>query len=223
MAKDNDLATRRARAHTVYQTKDGTRVPGVTTIIRVMDKPALVPWANRLGLQGIEVSKYVDELADVGKLAHYLIEGHLKKTTPELGDYSKNQIDLAENSFLKFLDWQKRAGAEFLASELELVSEQYRFGGQIDIIARINGVVQVVDIKTAKAVYDDMFTQVGGYFVLAAEHGYAPQAARIVRVGRNENEGFEDKPIIALDLHVRRFHVCRDLYNVNNQIKAAGK
>ncbi|GAI86127.1 unnamed protein product, partial [marine sediment metagenome] len=38
--------------------------------IGVLNKPALVPWANNLGLQGINVKDYVDDKADIGTLAH---------------------------------------------------------------------------------------------------------------------------------------------------------
>ena len=51
---------KRAKAHTAYKTAGGQRVPGVTTVLGVINKPALVPWANQLGLQGINSSTYVD-------------------------------------------------------------------------------------------------------------------------------------------------------------------
>ncbi|MBA7569795.1 hypothetical protein ES708_11536 [subsurface metagenome] len=60
-------------AHIIYRTRSGQSVPGVTTILSVLNKPALVPWANRMGLQGIDVAKYVDDKAAIGTLAHYLI------------------------------------------------------------------------------------------------------------------------------------------------------
>ena len=47
------------KAHTRYELKDGTYVPGTTTITGLENKPFLVPWANRLGLEGIAVgNKY---------------------------------------------------------------------------------------------------------------------------------------------------------------------
>jgi len=54
---------KRSRAHITYKLADGVPVPGVTTILSVLNKPALVKWANNLGLQGIDSSKYVDEKA----------------------------------------------------------------------------------------------------------------------------------------------------------------
>ena len=35
-----------SQAHTVYKTADGIRVPGVTTVLGVLNKPALIKWAN---------------------------------------------------------------------------------------------------------------------------------------------------------------------------------
>ena len=44
---------KKANAHTQYKLVDGTKVPSVTTVLGILNKPALVKWANNLGLQGI--------------------------------------------------------------------------------------------------------------------------------------------------------------------------
>ena len=41
--------TRKAKAPQHYHLSNGDRIPGVTTILAVINKPALVPWANGLG------------------------------------------------------------------------------------------------------------------------------------------------------------------------------
>ena len=218
----NKKAAKKSRAHTRYVNAAGTRVPGCTTITGVMDKAALVPWANKLGLQGIEVGKYVDELATIGTLAHYMIECHLKGEKPDLDAYSKDQIDTAENGYLKFLEWQKEVGFEARLIEQQMVSEKHQYGGTIDAygIMKKQGDKKILcDIKTCKAVYDDHFTQVAGYDLLLLEHGYEVDEVHIIRVGRSEDEGFEDKVCHKLDLHVKRFLICRDLYEVNKEIK----
>jgi len=115
---------KKAKRHTIYKNKDGVEVPGTTTVTGVLAKPALIIWANRLGLQGYEVEKWVDELADVGTLAHYLIECDLKKIPPDLSDYSPNQIDLAENAVLKFYEWQEQNKFKKIESELQLVRSE---------------------------------------------------------------------------------------------------
>lgn len=211
---------KRAKAHTRYTNKAGIRVPGVTTITGVMNKPFLVPWANRLGLQGYEVGKYVDELATVGTLAHYIIECHLKGEQPDFSDYTPNQISLAENSALKFFEWEKNNDFEVIFSEKILVSEEYQYGGQLDIYGLLKKKKTLVDVKTCKRIYDDHFTQVGGgYKRLLIENGYPVEDARILRIGRDESEGFEDIRIPNQDLHMKRFLLCKELYDLNKKLK----
>ena len=98
-------AAKVSKQHTVYKLADGTRVPGVTTITGVMDKPALVKWANGLGLKGIDSTKYVDNLAGVGSLAHDGIHCHLTGKTWDTSAYSADQINLAETCIIKWHYW----------------------------------------------------------------------------------------------------------------------
>lgn len=97
----------KTKAHIIYKTSDGVKVPGVTTVLGLLNKPALVKWANNLGLQGIDSSKYVDEKASIGTLAHAMITDKLIGKETDTSDYSKNQIDQAENSVLSFWEWEK--------------------------------------------------------------------------------------------------------------------
>ena len=114
---DHVIAKKKSKQHTVYKNKDGKRLPGVTTILGVMNKPALVKWANNLGLQGIDSSKYVDTLAGVGTLTHAMIHHDLGGEIPEFDSYSKDDISLAENSFLKYLDWKEANWIEMFLSK----------------------------------------------------------------------------------------------------------
>ena len=68
------VSSRHVKQHTVYKLKDGTRVPSVTTYLKVLDKSNyLVPWANKLGMAGIDSTKYRDEKARIGSLPLSLI------------------------------------------------------------------------------------------------------------------------------------------------------
>lgn len=211
----------KAKQHTVYKTKDGKRVCGVTTITGVLDKPALKFWANQLGLAGVKVQEYVDDLAAIGTLAHYMIECHIKKVKPNLDDSSKNQIDKAENSFLKFLEWEKQHKIQFIKSEMSLVSEKHRYGGTIDIYCILDGVYTLLDIKTCKGLYPDQDLQVGGgYFPLLIENGYKVEQAVIVKVGRSDNEGLnaECRVIPNLAGYQKMFLLCRDIYEIKKEL-----
>lgn len=218
-------AAKKAKQHMVYTNAAGTRVPGTTTITGVIDKPALVRWANQLGLQGVDSSKYVDELATIGTLAHYMVECWLMETEPNLGDFSPNQIASSKVCVDKFFEWVKTAGIshkDFSLSEQQLVSEKHQFGGTIDIAGMVNGKATLIDVKTCKGIYDEHKTQVaGGYHLLCEENGFTPEQVFILRIGRSENEGFEVVTVrdSEIALHRERFLVCRKLYELNNRIR----
>lgn len=208
-----------AKAHIQYKNKSSKRVPGVTTILGVLAKPALKYWANKLGLANIEVNKYVDILADAGTLAHKMVECYLSKNKCDTDDYSKNNIGLAENAMLKFHEWEKQHEYEVIFLEKALVSELYQFGGTIDIYWKLDGILTLTDIKTSKAIYDEQETQAVAYKMLLEENGYKVEQVKILRIGRDENEGFEDKKICKIELHKVRFKLARQLYEINKDLK----
>ncbi len=212
------------KAHTIYKNKEGKRVPGASTIANGLAKPALLSWANRIGLDGIEMGKYVDSLATAGTLAHYMIECDLRGMVHDakyLREFSEVDKDRAENAVLSYFEWKGNHTIETMNVELKLVSEKYQYGGQLDSILRVDGVCVLVDIKTSKALYgpkDDKWTQLAGYDLLAEEHRFAVEECRILRVGREESEGFEYVKSPNRFLHRERFLRCLDIYNINKEI-----
>ncbi len=209
----------KANAHQKYYTKDGILVPGVTTVLGVLAKPALIPWANKLGLQGIEVGKFVDSLGDIGTLCHTIIECYLKKQEVDYSDYTPNQKVLAENASKKFFEWEKKNNLKTLQSELQLVSEKYFFGGTCDIYGELNGKKTLIDIKTSKATYPEHFTQVAAYKLLLEENGYPVEDAKILRIGREEAEGFDEKDVPLIEIHQEKFLACLKILQIDNKLK----
>lgn len=189
-------------------------MPGVTTITGQLDKPALVKWANNLGLQGIDSTKYVDHLAEIGTLAHAMIACYLKGEKCDTSDCTANQIDLAENACLSFYEWEKRNKLEPILVEQQLVSEEYQFGGTVDIYGACSIPFVLIDLKTGKAIYPEMWYQVAGYRILLREHGYPVDACRILRIGRDETEGFDDPVKKDTRIQEEIFIALLDIYNL---------
>ncbi|MBN2287096.1 MAG: hypothetical protein JXI43_11660 [Tissierellales bacterium] len=156
----------KTRAHQRYRLQDGTIVPGVTTIINQSlgwSKDALIAWARREALAGNDPMKIRDQAADIGTLTHHLIECHIKGTEPDTTEYAPADVDKAETGFLAFLEWEDHFRVEHVRSEIQLVSERHRFGGTIDDIARNNGSLWLLDIKTSKGIYPEHKIQVAAY------------------------------------------------------------
>lgn len=186
---------RRAKVHTVYRLKDGTKVPGVTTILNaVIAKPALIKWSNNLGLQGIDSSTYVDATARIGTLAHEMIQAYLGGPEWNRSAYTPEEIDTAENAVLSFYEWERQTGHTMQTLEIEMpvVSEEYGYGGTVDWLGYIDGKLWLVDIKTSKGLYPEHEYQVSAYHQALLEKGYKVEGVRLLRVGRSEDEGFDD-------------------------------
>jgi len=212
----------KTKVHTTYKNKEGTRVPGVTTILGVLAKPALIHWAWKLGCEGKDYRKERDQKADIGTMAHAMIMCHLKGEKFDDSDYSKNDIDKAENAFIKYLNWEKEHPFTAITVEKEMVSEKYRFGGTADLIAKSNGDIILVDYKTGKGIYPEMAYQLAAYKYLAMEQGHEIANARILRIGRDESEGFEEKVFPDLGREWLIFENCLKIYNMQKQIKKGG-
>jgi len=205
-----------------YYTKDGELVPGVTTITSVLGKgEGLIYWAWNLGMQGIDFRKHRDNLADVGSLAHDMILCHLKKATPNTDKYSKDTIVTAGICFDKFIDWSAHHTLEPIIIEPEkgIVSEKYRYGGCPDYYGKIDGKLVLLDFKTAKSIYDDVYYQLAGYMLILEELGHKVEECQILRIGRSEDEGFESKGKADLTYEKQIFLASLDIYKAKRELK----
>ena len=212
---------KRVRAHTVYKTADGTRVPGVTTVLAVLNKPYLVAWANKLGLEGIDASEYRDAMAGIGRLTHERILAHFRGVEPDLSEYSPKEVELSDNAMVSFYNWLKRGKIEPFVIEEPIVSSEYRFGGTPDLYCLINGERVLVDFKTGKAIYDEHKIQLAAYSHLLETIGHPSPEARIVRIGRDEREDFEERIYTDLSLEWELFLHAKAIYDLKRRMSKA--
>ncbi len=201
------------KPHTVYTLKDGTQVPGVTTVLGILNKPALAPAANKLGLLGINSTIHWRELADIGTLAHYLILCHLKGEKPDIKDYRKDHIDKAENSFLSYLEWEKGHKIEPVLLETPLVSEFWRYGGTPDCVCHLDGqeCLILLDFKTG-GIFREHFWQLAAYEKLLCQNGYLIREGRILGIPRTVDESFDERIITNPSLGFKPFIGALGLY-----------
>ena len=210
---------KKTKVHTVYKLQSGERVPSVTTILGILGKPALIHWAWTMGCEGKDYRAVRDDAATVGTLAHYLILCYLKREAPDTSEYSAEDIDRAENALLKFWDWEKSHTIEPILVEASLISECYGFGGTIDFYGVVDGEETLVDFKTGKALYDEHFLQLAAYEQLLAENDYLVSAVKILRIGRDSDEGFEERSMGIMANQLEVFEHCRGIYNLQKAIK----
>lgn len=180
----------------VYRLKDGTEVPGVTTLVKLADDMGgLIGAAAKIGPAYRELW---NRETDIGTAVHDMIVQHLTKVgvTNPLTDPEMHRS--AWLGFRAAEAWLIASQVEPIDWEVSLVSEEHRFGGQIDMIACtpplkdnheevISGDLVIVDWKTSKAFYSNMMTQVAAYRELWNEN-YPERpitgGAYVVRLGK---------------------------------------
>ena len=163
-------------------------VESITGILKVISKPALIPWAVKetgdylsrhlkpgTMLDEVSILRLISEAkkahritsghaADIGTWAH---EWFAKYFSGEKPPQPINPLLLQIVQGLKsFLGGRQ---VKVNSSERKLYSVEHRVAGTLDLDCYIDGKRTLVDFKTSSGIYPDMFVQLGGYDLLASE------------------------------------------------------
>ena len=210
---DRDLKSRWGSGR-YYDVEGVGTLPSVTTVLNVISKPALVPWARNLALEHARAAlldsprpasfssyqewvehtiakakawpdKVKDQAADFGTRLHALIEGYIK--APEL------PLDIPEDMrppFDAFLAWQEESQVTIHLAEFMVYSRR-GYAGTVDAIATRGDELVVVDWKTSNAVYPEMALQLGAYGAALEEmldHRIPVAETWVLRLGKTKPE-----------------------------------
>lgn len=213
----------------IYKLENGKRVQGVTTILSVLAKPALIKWANNLGLEGIDSSHYTDTAARIGTLAHHIIQVELenqksgniladKLIEPDTSMYGKTEIEKAYKSVASFTAWQKQHDISVIETELQLVSEKYKYGGTIDLLAIVDGKITLVDFKTGSGIYPEHYYQICAYRQLLKEwRDLDITQARILNIPRGGIDKFTEMVYNEFTIGWEIFKCCKKIYELQKK------
>lgn len=213
------------RSHQKYILKDGTQVPGASTIAKIGDDgSSLIHWAWDLGNRGIDYRKARDQAADIGTIAHFLIECFLHGHEADLSDFCQADIDKANIAFGNFRTWWDAEGLTVLEPEVQLVSEEHLFGGTIDAPSRDrDGKIVLLDWKTSKGIWPAHKFQLAAYERLWNEcrGDMKVQRRGIVRIGKESPDDFEVAWLFSSEPEWRVFKARLDLYYTQLSYKKA--
>ncbi len=128
-----------------YFLKDGTKVPGTTTICSAYkNSGGLIHWAWNQGKQGLDYRETRDKAGEIGT-----------------GIHAQVQARLTEDGRLP---WLGLTEIRVIEQEVQLVSEAHRYGGTPDAVGvdRLERYV-LLDWKTSKGIYSDHQMQLAAY------------------------------------------------------------
>ena len=193
----------------IYQ-RDGVFYPSVTTIIgEMLDEPeGLTNWK----LKNLDWEKQTNRSAIIGTLVHYRILNELAPQTLELPDICFEDIpkDALKRVELSQLMWEELGLKIGHPRKVEkfAVNNEFKFAGKPDLVAPINDVYTLVDLKTSREVRENHKIQMGGYSVLLER---TPEQAMLVSLHPNSrgNEFMRAHTVIMprkeLDEYAERF------------------
>ncbi len=208
-----------------YRLADGTRVPGTTTILgRWKESGGLLQWAFKQGQSGARsLYEERDKAADIGTLAHAMVECRLTGVDPDtaLKSAPDDFKDKARNAYRSFDTWMTNQRAEIISAETPLVSEAHRYGGTPDFVMRMpDGRLALGDIKTSNGIYRDHLMQVAAYAILWNETQVEKITAgfHITRFAK-EFPDFEHRYFEDLTDAGELFLLLRRAYDMDTQLK----
>lgn len=220
-----------ARPYSGYYNAAGDKIPGTTTICGIAkDSGPLVMWAykqgrehERLVAQGKDAPRHlydvVGRAADIGTLAHELCEADIKGTEPPtLPDDKREPVVMA---YGQYQQWKAQTRIKIVASEVPLVSELHQFGGTLDFVCEIDGVLCLGDFKTSNAVYPEMLLQLAAYRQLWNENKPDQQItgpSHLLRISK-ENADFAHHSYGDLSAEWDTFKHLRHVYDLMAKIK----
>lgn len=222
---------------------DGKPATGVTTIIGVLAKPALISWSARVCAEYIETefTKWVQHkesvfdikaVCEAGKTAHTKKKEaagtHGTDTHALVEEYINLMLrgaDIGEEeprytSIQPFIEWSRGNVDHFLFAERRMYNRKLFIAGTADFayIGK-DGKKYMADFKTSSGIYGvDYFLQVTAYRMLAEAEGDAPyDGMTIVRLGKDGK--FEVQKLYEYETYKEAFLCCLTLYRAQAAIK----
>lgn len=227
-------------------TVNGTSKVGVTSILGIINKPALIQWAVNEGVaflkDNLKAGVAYDELelnnlletakkahrvrkteaADFGTLAHSWIEKYIKGENPD--PLVNKNLQSAINVFLK---WVKDNNVKFISSEQPVYSKKYDYCGTFDFMCEIDGKRFIGDLKTSKGIYGEYHMQLAAYrYAVEEETGKEIDGCFIVRIPKTEDDKVEIAQINNYKQNAKAFLYAVGLYktktHLDNLLKNGG-
>ena len=191
-----------------YLNTDGVRLKGATTIIGNnlgWNKNTLMAWQAREFKSGNDPTDKSKKACDIGTLCHHYISCDFLKQDIDAefkSKYDMNAILIADKCLSETKKKFIEHGLELTHSELSLVSEEYQYGGTIDVVMKEGNVIVLGDIKTSNqskscptGIYSDHIIQLGAYDNLLIENKIAiPEKYMFIHI--NKSPTIEDSDMV---------------------------
>lgn len=219
-------------------TVEGKVVDGVTSVLRVIDKPALLYWGVNKAAEYIQnnlpVGKPIDEIekqklingcksahrqakedaGDLGTILHDLIEKYAKGLP-----YKEPINDILKRSFNSFREWVADRKIIFKSSERKIYSRKYGYAGTLDLTANYGDENVIIDIKTSSGIWPEQWLQLAAYRQALREEFPKLKISRAAIVRCGKDGAFEVEEADDFKKNITAFLGALDLYRRLKEMK----
>ena len=133
-----------------------------------------------------------------------------------LNDDEKKVVSLV---FTKFMNWVKENKVVFLESEKHVWSEKLWIGGILDLVFTMDGKKYIGDIKTANAIYNEAFFQMGAYNLCLEEMGEHKEVEGYVVINLKKDGNIDFKKADNMQINREAFLSALSLYKITQSLK----
>ncbi len=155
------LITENVDGSRLYRTPTGEAYPSVTTVLSSYGKKELMEWRAKVGEE--KANKISKQATTRGTSVHSVIEKYLDNE-----DVSREEMMPNVKSIFHKMKVELDKLQNIHCLEDRLFSHSLRLAGQVDCIAEYNGVLSVVDFKTANRLKSK--DKIGNYFMQGAAY-----------------------------------------------------
>lgn len=185
---------------------NGEHVRSVTTILGVIAKPMLIPWAANMVAEHIKANcpfsegkffvnedaleqarkahaKKKTDAGDAGSLVHKFAEDALRGLNPiyPIVGLTTEQAGEVINGCKAFEKFRAAHDLKPIYVERRIFSKQHMYAGTADFWGHVDGRLGILDFKTSSGVWDEFWLQTAGYEVAITEELYDGDAEHLWR------------------------------------------
>jgi hypothetical protein len=223
--RENEMAIKRVdNIDQRFYEVDDLKLPSVTSILKVISKPALVPWASKMAVQRYTQLLRANEVGDFGQLMaieRSALDAFEEEAKGAHRDVMQSAADVGTrvHEYLEALytesplpeitaemaiplqaydEWVATSKLNVLDSERMVYSKQYGYAGTLDVLGTMGDDVVVADWKTSSGVWDEYALQLAAYANAVVEMGLVARVdkALVIRFDKQgRGKGFEVKEV----------------------------
>lgn len=230
-------------------TWDGKPLMGVTTVLSVISKPALIQWSANMAcdfIKDAQVWKLVPDTPPMIMIGREELDDLIKEARSahrikkeKAGDWGtqvheaieswiKAGVSPTENiltqenqlkAFTNFEEWAKSNNVKFIESEKYLWSTKMWTGGIVDLVFEMDGKKYIGDIKTSSGIYNEAFFQMGAYHLMLEEMGEGDDIEGYIVINLKKDGKMDLKMATDMQLNKDAFKHALGLHKIINSLK----